>query len=105
MDITQILYNIVETTFNSFDFTYCVIVNILTYVLIKTLDELNKEKQVTVLAKRAILLFSIVLIAALYILFGEDGRTILNSAILAPVAWSWIFKPIIKKIGIDYKKL
>ena len=29
---------------------------------------------------------------------------IVNSCIIAPVAWSWLAKPIAGKFGIDYKK-
>ena len=29
---------------------------------------------------------------------------IINSCIIAPVAWSWLAKPIANKFGIDYKK-
>ena len=51
------------------------------------------------------MLISCFAIAAGYIAGGYENTTILiNSAILAPVAWSWIFKPILKKIGVDYKQ-
>lgn len=38
--------------------------------------------------------------------FISDMNTevLINSAILAPLAWDWVFKPILNKIGIDYKK-
>ena len=52
------------------------------------------------------MLISCFAIAAGYVAGGYENTTILiNSAILAPVAWSWIFKPILKKIGVDYKKI
>lgn len=37
--------------------------------------------------------------------FISDTSTevLVNSAILAPLAWDWIFKPILNKIGADYK--
>lgn len=35
----------------------------------------------------------------------EETVILINSSVLAPVAWSWIFKPILKKIGVDYKKI
>ena len=35
----------------------------------------------------------------------SDIKLILNSAILAPVFWSWVMKPICKHFKIDYKQL
>ena len=38
--------------------------------------------------------------------FGiATNRILLNSAILAPVFWSWIIKPICKYFKIDYKDI
>ena len=42
----EYLETIINTTINSFDFTYCLIVNLLTYFVIKIIDELNKDKEV-----------------------------------------------------------
>ena len=96
--------NIIQTTLNSFDFALVITINILTYVIIKTIDEINGEKKVSILLKRIILIFSIVIVSVIYSVFDFcDNRLILNSAILAPVFWSWIGKPLCKKFGIDYK--
>ena len=105
MDITNLIEQIVTTTFNSFDFVYCLIVNILTYVVIKTIDELNKDKEVKTWIKKLVLLGSILLTGVVYYLFGLDVKLLFNSAILAPVAWTWVFKPILKKLGLDYKEI
>jgi hypothetical protein len=35
----------------------------------------------------------------------EETVILINSSVLAPVAWSWIFKPILKKLGVDYKQI
>lgn len=95
---------IINQVLNNFDFTYMLIINVLTYIVIKIIDEINKEKIVTVLQKRIVLLASIIIVTLLYILFGYSNKLILiNSAILSPVFWSWILKPIIKKLNIDYK--
>lgn len=100
----EILNNIIETTLNSFDFTYCIVVNLLTYVIIKLVDEARKCKT-NIWIKRAILLFVISSTGVLYYVFNEDVKLILNSAILAPVFWSWLMKPLCKKFKIDYKDI
>ena len=101
----EYISQIIETTLNSFDFGYCLIVNVLTYIIIKTIDEINKEQEVKTWEKRCALLTSILLIGVIYYATGQDVRLLINSAILAPVAWSWIFKPILKKFGLDYKDI
>ena len=69
------------------------------------LEKLNKDKEVTTLVKRLVLLGCILLTGVVYWLIGADVKLLVNSAILAPVAWSFIFKPICKKLGIDYKEV
>lgn len=96
--------NIINTSINSFDFGFCIIVNILTYLIIKLIDELNGDKAVSTWIKRLVLLCSIIIISVSYYIIGTDNKLIINSAILAPVFWSWIAKPICKKLNIDYKK-
>jgi len=100
----EILNNIIETTLNSFDFTFCIVVNLLTYVIIKLVDEARKSKT-NIWIKRAILLFVISSTGVVYYLVNEDVKLILNSAILAPVFWSWLMKPLCKKFKIDYKDI
>ena len=101
----EILTQIIDILFNSFDYTYCLVVNLLTYFVIKIIDEVNKDKEVKKLVKRLVLIICILLTGVVYYSFGQDARTIINSAVLAPVAWSWIFKPIAKKLGVDYKQV
>lgn len=101
----KLISNFVELFNTHFDLSFMLCVNILTYILIKVIDDLNGDKVVGTWTKRLVMLISCFAIAAGYIAGGYENTTILiNSAILAPVAWSWIFKPILKKIGVDYKK-
>lgn len=97
--MTEIINNIVNTTINSFDITFCIIVNIATYILIKLF---TKRRKLTTWNKRIVLIVVSILIAIVYCLTGSDYRTIFNSLILAPVSWSWIFKPICNAFKIDY---
>ncbi len=101
----KLISNFVELFNTHFDLSFMLCVNILTYILIKVIDDLNGDKVVSTWTKRLVMLISCFAIAAGYIAGGYENTTILiNSAILAPVAWSWIFKPILKKIGVDYKQ-
>ena len=101
----EILSNTIQTTIESFDFAFCIIVNILTYLIIRFINDRNGHKDLTTWSKRIILLITILSTGVLYYLLGNDIKTILNSAILAPVFWSWILKPICKKFKIDYKNI
>lgn len=95
----DILQNIID----NFDWAYMLSVNVLTYSIIQLLKTITKKK-ITKLAKHIILIFSTIILAACYKYIGDASlRILLNSAILAPVAWDFIFRPIADKFGIGYK--
>ena len=100
------LDTIINQILNNFDFAYMVIVNVLCFILIKIHDYLNGDgRKVATWNKRLYLLISIIIIGAVYQQAGEIKTTVLvNSAILAPVFWSWIAAPILHKFGITYKQ-
>ena len=95
----------IEEILNGFDFIYCFIVNVLTYSIIKCIDSLNKDKQVNTWIKRLVLVMCILSIGGIYYVLGKDIEVLVNSAILAPVSWSWIFKPLCAKLGVDYNHI
>ena len=102
----KLISNFVELFNTHFDLSFMLCVNILTYILIKAIDNINGDKSVGTWTKRLVMLISCFAIAAGYRAGGYEETVILiNSSVLAPVAWSWIFKPILKKIGVDYKKI
>lgn len=103
--IEEIINNIITTVISSFDFSYCISVNVLTYLIIKIIDSLNGNKTVSTWSKRIVLLVVIFSTGVLYNLIGCDNKILLNSAILAPVFWSWVIKPICKYFKIDYKDI
>ena len=103
--IEEIINNIITTIISSFDLSYCISVNILTYIIIKIIDELNGKKDVSTWSKRIVLLVVILSTGVLYNLIGCDNKILINSAIFAPVFWSWVLKPICKKFKIDYKNI
>lgn len=99
----QELFNLI---IGSFDIGFIIACNILTYITIKFIDNLNGNKAVPRFGKRLILIIAIVIVAVAYYASGYGNTQVLiNSAITAPIAWSWILKPIAVKAGIDYKKI
>ena len=101
----EIISNTIQTTLESFDFAFCIIVNILTYLIIRLINDRNRHKDLTTWSKRIILLMTILSTGVVYNLIGSDTRVLLNSAILTPVFWSWILKPICKHFKLDYKDI
>lgn len=96
---------IVNQLVSSFDFSIMLIVNVITYIAIKIIDDINKEKVVTTWQKRIVFLISAIIVSVIYIIFTDvKVNIVINSIIIAPVAWSWLAKPIANKLGIDYKK-
>ena len=105
INIMEVLYNTIQTTLNSFDFAYCIIVNVLTYLIINVINSRNGNIDMKKWSKRIILVVSIIIVGAVYYFNGSNIKLIINSAILAPVFWSWIMKPICRHFKIDYKQL
>lgn len=98
--------NIIDLIINNFHFGYMITINVLTYVIIKIIDDINGDKIVPTYVKRIILIISIIIVTIAYIIGNyKDYIVLINSAILSPVFWSWIAKPIIRKFGIDYKNI
>lgn len=100
----EYINQIINTTIESFDFSFCISVNILTYLIIKLIDELNGSRKVSTWTKRCVMLIVVICISIAYYIIGSNPKLIINSAILAPVFWSWIGKPICNKLNIDYRK-
>lgn len=101
----EIISNIIETTLNSFDFAYCITVNILTYLIINIINSRNGNVDMKLWSKRIILVISIIIVGCFYYFSGSEIKLVLNSAIVTPVFWSWIMKPICKHFKLDYKQL
>jgi hypothetical protein len=102
----QLVGHFVELFSTHFDLSFMLCVNVLTYILIKAIDDINGDKSVGTWTKRLVMIISCFAIAAGYRAGGYEETVILiNSSVLAPVAWSWIFKPILKKLGVDYKQI
>ena len=100
----EVINNIIQTTLESFDFSYCIIASILTYLICKLICD-TKGKDISKWTKRLVLVAVILSTGVLYAIIGINIKLILNSAILAPVFWSWVMKPICKHFKVDYKNV
>lgn len=100
----EIINQIIQAIINDFDFSYCVVVNLLTYIIITALTKVCKGNIIRGV-KRVILVISIIVIGIVYYAIGSNAKVLVNSAILAPISWSWIIKPILAKFGYDYKQI
>lgn len=98
----EAILTIINNIISSFDFPFCISVNVATYIVIKFITDYKKKGKISTWNKRLIFLIMSTIIATIYCLIGSDIKTILNSFILAPVSWSWIFKPICDKLNIGY---
>lgn len=100
--IEQLITNIINDVFHSFDIPFCVTVNVATYILIKSIIDFKQCNSLSIWQKRLIFLAVAIVIGCFYCAMGSDFKIIFNSVIIAPVSWSWIFKPICAKLNIDY---
>lgn len=101
----EIISNIIQTTLESFDFSFCIAVNILTYLFVNVINSRNGNIDMSTNYKRLVLLISIIIVSIVYYINGSDTKLIMNSSILAPVFWSWVMKPICRYFKLDYKQL
>ena len=88
---------------NNFDFGFVISVNIITYAIVKIIENITKKK-----LKRIFKILATIVVTIgfdfIFIKYTEiDRQILLNSSILAPVAWDWVIKPLCKWIKIDYK--
>ena len=101
----EFIEKILNVIIDNFDFSYMITINVLTYIIIKGLDYLNKDKNVKTITKRIVLVISIIIVTVSYILTDyQDYTVLINSAICAPVFYSWVLRPILIKCNIGYKK-
>ena len=98
--------SIINSMLSQFDFSYILAINIVTYIFIQIWDNLNGEKLLTTWEKRLMMLVATAIVLFSYKLCHYDNNIMLiNSTIVAPVFWSWVLKPILSKLGVDYRKI
>lgn len=98
-----IVIDTINKIISSFDLSFCVVVNIGTYIMIQLLKSKPFNITCNTWGKRLIFLIIAIICSIVYYFNNVDIKIIFNSVILAPVSWSWIFKPICNKLNIGYK--
>lgn len=97
---------IVDTIINGIDLILMFVTNIVTYLVIKVIDELNGDKDVSTNIRRFVSFISAIFISIIIILIDKepDYTKTFYSCILSLVSWDLLFKPIIERFKtIDYK--
>ena len=92
---------IIDLVLGSFDFGYSFSVNILTYLVIKLIDNLNGEKEIPTYGKRLIAIGCGIILGTIMSVTEGFSMIIVYSFIFSLVSWDAIFKPVLK----HYKKL
>lgn len=89
---------------SNFDFAFVISINVVAYLIITLIGYITKKK----VAKGIKIGITIATSIILFFLYGgitdANREVLLNSSILAPVAWDWIIKPLCNWIKIDYKQ-
>lgn len=94
---------IYDILLENFDISYMLSINILTYMIIKFIDFLNGEKKLKLIYKRLVLILSTIVCCIIYHFVTDlETRVLINSTIAAPVFYSWVMKPLLKKIKLQY---
>ena len=88
----------------NFDLSFVISINVVAYLIITLIGYITKKK----VSKGIKIGITIVTSILLFLLYGGitdcNKEVLLNSSILAPVAWDWIIKPLCNLIKIDYKE-
>ena len=93
----ELIFEIIRTTSASFDFALVISINVASYIIINIVND-ALDRDISKWAKRGITCVCIIALSIIYHMLGAcDDELILNSAILAPVFWSWIGKPILSR--------
>ena len=95
---------VIDLILASIDITFMLTVNVLTYLVIKLIDEINKEKEVTKWGKRIVTLLTAASIALPFYYFGIiELKVLIYSFILSMISWDFVFRPIVKSLKAGYR--
>lgn len=99
--------SLIDSIISNFDFAFMIVVNIIVFYTIKFIDKFRGGNGITRNHKRIITVISTCMLICIYTFIAKYENTIvlINSAILAPISWNIIIKPVLKSLGIDYSKI
>lgn len=87
---------------SNYNFNLILSINIISYLIIQLLHlKIFTKKGIKI---GVTVVVSIIMGIIFHFISDTSTEVLINSAILAPLAWDWVFKPILNKLGIDYKK-
>ena len=87
---------------SNYNFNLILSINIVSYLIIRLLHKIMfTPKGIKIFIT---ILVSIAMGIIYHFISDISTEVLVNSVILAPLAWDWVFKPILNKIGIDYKE-
>ncbi len=93
---------LLEQLISNYNFNLILSINIISYLIIQLLHKIMfTPKGIKILIT---ILVSIAAGILYHFISDISTEVLINSVILAPLAWDWVFKPILNKIGIDYKE-
>lgn len=93
---------LISQLISNYNFNFILSINIISYLIIQLLHKIMfTSKGIKIFIT---IIVSIAMGIIYYFISDMNTEVLINSAILAPLAWDWVFKPILNKIGIDYKK-
>lgn len=94
--------SVFDYTLNNFNFGYVISINLISYFIIQIINYFKKSSIPKVFKIGITIIVSI----SMFLLYRQISDIpidiLINSSILAPVAWDWIIKPICKLLKIDY---
>lgn len=103
----EIINTFISELLSKFDFQFMLVVNIITWLIIKSIDLANGVKAVPTWLKRLIA-FIVGIIVGIIVVYANAANfiTIFYSFFISLISWDIIFKPILNKFGgmLNYYK-
>ena len=87
-----------------FNFALMLVINVITYFVIKFIDDVNGCKVPTTWQKRTVFIIVAIIMGFFYKYTTDISiNVIIDFCNFDTAAWSWLAITIAKKLGIDYK--
>ncbi len=103
----EIINTFITELLSKFDFQFMLVVNIITWMIIKLIDITNGIKAVPTWIKRLIAFVVGIIVGTIVVLANANSFiTIFYSFFISLVSWDIIFKPLLNRFGgiLNYHK-